>query len=330
MAVDESAWAQAVDVLLQAEDVALACHVGPDGDALGSMLGLALALQRLGKRTTASWGSEPFQVPAQYSYLPGQQLLGPPGDFPPAPDLLVTFDTGSAARLGALESSAGGAKCVIVVDHHVTNTRYGTINLVDPDAAASAVLVAELVDRLHVPLDADIAACLYTGLTTDTGSFKFAATTPAVHELASRLLATGLRHDEISRVIWDTNRFSYLKLLGLLLERAQLEVDHDLVWTWLSNDDLSRHELALEDVEGAIDVVRTAQEAEIALVMKQGLDGLWSASMRSKGAVDVGAVAVDFGGGGHRFAAGFTSDGDVEQTVARLRDAFDAAPRLEA
>jgi phosphoesterase RecJ-like protein len=173
-----------------------------------------------------------------------------------------------------------------------------------------------------------MAACLYTGLTTDTGSFKFAATTPSVHELAGRLLATGVRHDEISRVIWDTNPFAYLQLLGVLLSRVALEPDHDLVWTWISNDDLTSHGLALEDVEGAIDVVRTAEEAEVALVMKQGLDGLWSASMRSKGAVDVGAVAVAMGGGGHRFAAGFTSDTDVEQTVARLRAAFDAAPRL--
>ena len=327
MSADEATWEQAVAALRGADDVALACHVGPDGDALGSMLALTLALRSLGKRTTASWGSEPFQVPSQYAFLPGQEALSNPAKFPESPKLLVTFDTGSAARLGSLAPCAENAACVLVVDHHVTNTRYGDINLVDADAAASAVLVAELVDRLGVPLDRDIAACLYTGLTTDTGSFKFAATTPAVHELAARLLATGMRHDEISRVIWDTNAFSYLKLLAVLLDRATLEQENGFVWTWLSNDDLTSHGLALEDVEGAIDLVRTAQEAEIALVMKQGLDGLWSASMRSKGHVDVGAIAVEFGGGGHRFAAGFTSPVGLEETVSQLRGAFTAAPR---
>jgi phosphoesterase RecJ-like protein len=329
VSADEATWSRAVAALRDAGDIALACHVGPDGDALGSMLALNLALRSLGKTPVASWGSEPFQVPAQYAFLPGQDTLSDPAGFPELPELLVTFDTGSAARLGSLAPAAEKAACVLVVDHHMTNTCYGDINLVEPAAAASAVLVAELIDRLGVPLDADMAACLYTGLTTDTGSFKFAATTPSVHELAARLLETGVRHDEIARVIWDTNAFSYLKLLAVVLDRARLEVGHDLVWTWLSNDDLTSHGLALEDVEGAIDIVRTAQEAEIALVLKQGLDGLWSASMRSKGAVDVGAVAMAMGGGGHRFAAGFTSDAGVEETVARLRLAFDAAPRLE-
>jgi bifunctional oligoribonuclease and PAP phosphatase NrnA len=316
----------AVDALRAASDVALACHVGPDGDALGSMLALGLGLRRLGKTVVASWGSEPFRVPALYSFLPGQDLLVPPETFPGEPSLLVTFDTGSVDRLGDLAPAAAGAGCVVVVDHHVTNTRYGTVNLVDPDAAASVVLVEELLRRLDVELDADLAACLYVGLTTDTGSFKFAATTPEVHELAARLLATGVKHDEIARAVWDTNRFGYLKLLGTVLDRAEL-VD-DVVWSWISQPDLESCDLALEDVEGAIDVLRTAAEAEIALILKQQLDGRWAASMRSKGGVDVGAIAVRFGGGGHRFAAGFTSEGDLDATVTRLRSAFAAAPRL--
>ncbi len=338
MSVDEADWAAAVATLEAADSVALACHLGPDGDALGSLLALTLALRALGKNTVSSWGSEPFSVPAMYSYLPGLDLLSEPASFPVKPALLVTFDTGSLERLGSLEEHARAAGTVLVVDHHSSNTRYGDIHLVDAAAAASAVLVEELIRRLGVPLAPDIAACLYTGLSTDTGSFRFAATTPEVHALAGRLLATGIRHDEISRAIWDTNRFAYLKLLGLLLDRAELIGGESLVWTWVSREDLADSGVLIEEIEGVIDVIRTSVEAELAVICKQTPDGHWLVSMRSKGAVDLSEVAVGLGGGGHRFAAGFTSEEDLdsdrraghppEMTMSRLRAALRVAPRL--
>jgi phosphoesterase RecJ-like protein len=313
-----SSWDDATRLLRDADEVALACHVSPDGDALGSMLALGLALRSLGKRPLASWGSRPFAVPARYAYLPTGGLLTDPDDFPEAPDLLVTFDTGSVERLGTLRAGAEKAGTLVVVDHHPSNTRYGDVHLVDPTAAATAVLVAALVDRLGVPLDADIATCLYTGLSTDTGSFTFGATTPDVHALAGRLLATGIDHDAIARSIWDTNRFGYLRLLGEVLGRAVLEPR--LVWTWVSADDLARHGVTLDEVEGVIDVLRTAAEAEVAVVCKQEPGGRYAVSLRCKGRVDVGAVATALGGGGHRLAAGFTSDADVPATIDRIRE----------
>ena len=328
-----SARAEAVALLREHDDIALACHVAPDGDALGSMLALGVGLRSLGKRVVASWGSEPFEVPTAYTSLPGLELLVPVADFPSAPRLLVTFDTGSADRLGALADRVGSAGDVLVVDHHTTNTRFGTVNLVDVSAAATAVLVVDLLDDLGVPLTAEIAASAYTGLVTDTGSFKYAATTPSVHELAARLLATGIRHDLISREIWDTASFGYVKLLGLVCARAVLEPDEvdglGLVWTAIGVEDLDRFGLVLSDVEGVIDVVRTAREAEIAVVVKTDPeDGLLKVSTRSKGAIDVGEVCSGLGGGGHRFAAGFTSYTSLPDTMAALRAALAVAPRL--
>ena len=320
MSVDAVTWDRAVAEISAADEVALACHVGPDGDALGSMLALTLGLASLGVPVVASWGSDPFTVPTMYQYLPGLDLLTPPQSFPAAPDLLVTFDTGSVARLGSLAGPARAAGTVVVVDHHASNTRYGDVNVVDPEAAATAVLVDDLLTRLGVGLTPDIAACLYTGLSTDTGSFRFSATTPEVHHLAARLLATGIRHDEIARSIWDTNRFAYLKLLGRLLDRAQLLPDDALVWTSVSREELAGGGVLLEEIEGAIDVIRTAAEAEVAVICKQSPDGAWLVSMRSKGAVDVGAVAVALGGGGHRFAAGFTTDDEPPVAVQRIRE----------
>jgi phosphoesterase RecJ-like protein len=329
----EADWSTAVSLLAGAEEVALACHVGPDGDALGSMLALGAALRARGTRVVASWGGEPFEVPASYSFLPAVDLLVPPADFPAAPQLFVTFDTGSADRLGSLADRVGTAGCCLVVDHHASNTRYGGLHLVEAGAAATAVLVAELVDRLGVALTAEIAAPLYTGLVTDTGSFKYAATTPEVHELAARLLATGIRHDLISRAIYDTAPFDYVRLLGTACARAELEPDAvgglGLAWTTLTADELDRCGLGLADVEGVIDVLRTAQEAEVAVVLKgDPVEGGWKVSTRSKGAIDMGAVCTSLGGGGHRFAAGFSASGSAEDALDRLRSALADAPHL--
>ncbi|MFN2536634.1 MAG: bifunctional oligoribonuclease/PAP phosphatase NrnA [Mycobacteriales bacterium] len=324
-------WDEAAALVKGHDDVVLACHVSPDGDALGSMLALGMALRSQGKRVVASWGSEPFEVPVAYRSLPGIDLLVPASQVPAEPLLLVTFDTGSVDRLGSLADRVARARNVLVIDHHVTNTRFGTVNLVDLDAAATSAMVVELLDLLGWELTAEIAAAVYTGVVTDTGSFKYAATTPAVHELAARLLATGIRHDVISRDIWDTASFGYVKLLGLVCARAVLEADEvgglGLVWTAVGVEDLDRFGLALSDVEGVIDVVRSAREAEVAVVLKTDPeDGLLKVSTRSKGAVDVGAVCAALGGGGHRFAAGYTSQESLPDTMARLRLALAAAP----
>lgn len=329
----ESTWRAAVQALSGASEITLACHVNPDGDALGSMLALALALDGLGKRVAASWSGAPI-VPPTYASLPGRALTREPAALPRAPELFVTLDTSSRERLGELEALVDAAGTVLVIDHHARGDGFGTIRLVDPAAAATAVVVEELVARLGAPLTRDVAACLYTGLTTDTGSFKYPATTPAVHELAARLLATGIRHDLISREIWDTNPLGYLRLLGEALCRMRSEPDAvgglGLVWTVTTADDLRRYALTLPEIEGIIDVIRTADVAEVAVIVKSDRDGSRQVSMRTKGRLDVGAVCAQLGGGGHRFAAGFTSYDDVDTTMRQVRAALADAPHLPA
>ena len=265
----EADWQRVVEVLAAAERVALACHVGPDGDALGSMLALGAGLRERGVEVVASWGGEPFEVPAAYSFLPAVDLLVPPAQFPVAPELLITLDTGSPDRLGSLADRLERAELTVVVDHHANGVPYGDLRLVDDGAAATVVLVAGLLDRLGVALTQEIATPLYTGLVTDTGSFKYLATTPAVHELAGRLLATGIRHDLISRAIYDTAPFGYVQLLGRACGRAVLEAGAagglGLVWTVVQPADYDGTGLGLADVEGVIDVLRVAAEAEVAL-----------------------------------------------------------------
>lgn len=330
-AIPDAGWTSAVGLLRAAGSVVLVCHVNPDGDAVGSMLGLGLALRAAGIPAVASFGGGP-ELPPTYRLLPGQDLIRHPADLPPAPAVLVTLDTNSPERLGELEPLLDSAGAVLVLDHHAQGDGFGSHHLVDREAAATAVLAEELVTRLGVPLDRDIAACLYTGLTTDTGSFKYASTTAATHELAARLLATGLRHDRIARLIWDTSPFGYVRLLGLALTRAVLEPDAvgglGLVWTTTTADELAEHGLTMPEIEGIIDVVRTADTAEVAVVLKGDLDGTVKVSTRSKGRIDVGAICVRQGGGGHRFAAGFTSYDDPLATMATVRSALAEAPHL--
>lgn len=335
MRPSERDWEDAVALLADAPRVVLLCHVVPDGDALGSLLALGRALRARGTEVVASWGTRPeeaFGVPEAYAFLADDGLLAPPEQVPAAPEVLVTLDCGSTERLGVLADRVATAAHVIDVDHHPTNPRFGTVNLCDDDAAATVVLVAELLDRLGVPLTLDLAGPLYTGLVTDTGSFRYRGTTPSVHELAARLLATGLRHDLITRALWDTVPLAYVRLLGEVCARAQLDPAAagglGLVWTCVGTDDLVRAGLTVADVEGVIDVLRGAREAEVAMVLKQDGD-VYKVSTRSRGAIDVGAVCASLGGGGHAFAAGFTSTLGEFGTLRAVVEALAAAPRLD-
>jgi phosphoesterase RecJ-like protein len=185
--------ARALALLDAADEVCLACHVRPDADALGSMLAAVHALRAPGRRPqriVASFGDEPFEIPEILRFLPGLSLLSPPDAYPHRPELMVTFDAGSIDRLGVLAGHASRADQLIVIDHHASNTQFGTVNLIDPAAAATAILVLDLIDAAGVGLTRDIAFGLYAGLVADTGSFKYSATTPAVHEAAARLPST--------------------------------------------------------------------------------------------------------------------------------------------
>ena len=303
--------------------IALACHVAPDGDALGSMLALHHLCLAAGKRSVASW-PEPFTVAPHYAFLPGLDLTTKPADFPAVPDLMVTFDCGSLDRLGELAAPARAAGALVVVDHHVTNDRYGSINLVEPGAAASAVVVRRLARRLGWPLNRDAAICIYTGLVTDTGRFQYSNTTPEVFELAAELSTFDLPIASMSRQLFELHRFAYLQLVAVALERAVLDRELRLVVTWITQADLDRFGVGLDETEGLIDLVRRTDEAEVACVLKEMSDGT-RVSLRSTSDLDVSAIAVAFGGGGHRAAAGFTSDRSASELVADIKAALAAA-----
>jgi phosphoesterase RecJ-like protein len=311
---------QAAVAIERAELVALACHVSPDGDALGSMLAMHHLCRSQGKASVASW-PEPFVVAPHYTFLPGLDAVTKPGDFPSAPELMMTFDCGSLARLAELAKPAGAATDLIVVDHHATNDHFGSINVVDADAAASAVLVYRLAERLGWPLTRDAALCLYTGIVTDTGRFQYNNTTSEVLQMAAELSRFDLPIADMSRQLFEEHRFAYLQLVATVLQRAQLDTSRRFVATWVTADDLERFGVELDEVEGLIDLVRRTAEAEVSCVLKEAGDGT-RVSLRSVSDFDVAAVAMSFGGGGHRAAAGFTSPLPVGEVLDQIRAAL--------
>ena len=326
--VTEAEWSAAVEAVRgltpgpEGDEVQLICHVNPDGDALGSMLGFGLGLRRLGFTRLRATFPGTFELPVPYQDLPGLDLLVPQDAAFTEPSMVMTFDVAGESRLGGLRGLLA-APCVIVLDHHASNTRFGRIDLVDPHAAATSVVVDGLLGRLGVPLDAEIAECLYVALATDTGSFKFDLTTPAVHELAARLIATGISPGDISRRIFDTRPFGAMKLAGEVLGRALLDPTaaggRGMVWTYATLADLARFEQRPYVLDALIDPVRSVAEADVAVLLRQAAENEWGVSLRSKGAVDVSKVAVALGGGGHRLAAGFTGHGTPGEVVAQVR-----------
>jgi bifunctional oligoribonuclease and PAP phosphatase NrnA len=313
---------RAAEALEGADEVALACHVNPDADAMGSMLALACFLSKQGKRVAATWPNGIDKAPRWAALLPGRDHVVAPGDMPKEPEILVALDTADVNRLDGLAHLVKRARTVIVVDHHVTNTGFGTIDLIDPNAAATAQLVFALIERMGGRLDSDTAACLYAGLVTDTGRFQFSNTTPEVLQIAARLREEPFDHVALTQALYEDNSLTYLRLLGTVLERATHEPAADLVWTYVTRADLESAGIGIEETEDLIDLVRTAREADVAAVLKQQPDGGFKVSLRSRRGTDVSAVAASFDGGGHRLAAGYSSRAGLEETVEALLDAL--------
>ena len=312
---------EAVELLSAAETVAVICHVHPDADTIGAGLALGLVLDRCGKRVEVSFGA-PATLPESLRSLPGCDLLVSPDVLCRDVDLVVTVDVPSLHRLGRLSDLAGPDQQLLVIDHHASNDLFGTANFVDPSADSTTMLVAELLDAWEIPIDLEVAHCIYAGLTTDTGSFRWASARAL--RLAARLVELGVDNAAISRTVMDSHPFGWLPMLSRVLGSAQLVPDaaggRGLVYAVVGNEEWVR--ARPEEVESIVDIVRTTQQAEVAAVFKEVDPQQWSVSMRAKADVDLSAVACAFGGGGHRLAAGYSTTGSIEDAVSSLRAAL--------
>ena len=312
----------AAELLSAATTIGVICHVHPDADTIGAGLALATVLDKCDKRVEVSFAA-PEMLPESLRSLPGCHLLVSPDAMRRDIDLVVTVDVPSVNRLGALSDLASPGQQLLVIDHHASNDMFGTANFVDPSADSTTLLVAELLDAWGKPIDPEVAHCIYAGLTTDTGSFRWASA--RAFRLAARLVEVGVDNAAISRTLMDTHPFVWLPMLSRVLGSAQLLPDAvgglGLVYAVVDNQDWISSRP--EEVESIVDIVRTTQQAEVAAVFKEVDPQRWSVSMRAKADVDLAAVASVFGGGGHRLAAGYSTSGSIDDAVASLRAALD-------
>jgi bifunctional oligoribonuclease and PAP phosphatase NrnA len=310
----------AAELLSGAATIAVVAHVHPDADSIGAGLALALVLDKCGKRVEVSFAA-PATLPESLASLPGCHLLVRPEAMRRDVDLVVTVDVPSVKRLGGLGDLAVSGRQLLVIDHHASNDLFGTANFVDLSADSTTMMIAELLDTWGKPIEREVADCIYAGLTTDTGSFRWASARAL--RLAARLVEVGVDNAAISRTLMDSHPFAWLPLLSRVLGSARLLPDavggHGLVYVVVDNQDWVRSRA--EEVESIVDIVRTTQQAEVAAVFKEVEPQRWSVSMRAK-AVDLVAVASGFGGGGHRLAAGYSATGSIDDVVASLRAAL--------
>ena len=299
-------------------------HENPDGDALGSMLGLTLGLRSLGKDTVMYLaGTAP--LPAEYRFLVLDDLRRDiPDDI--GERVLLAVDCANERRISEDRSAVERAAMVVDIDHHHDNSRFGEVNLIVPDASSTAEIVRDVLRGLDVSLTPEIALALYVGLVTDTGRFQYTNTTPKALELAAELVAAGADVHGVFRHVYETVQFAKLKLLARALERAQLFEGGRLVVSYLLKDDFGAVGAEEPYSEGIIDHLRSVEGSEMVALIREPPRNEGPArriSLRSShDEVDVSAIARQAGGGGHRQAAGFSSDRPIGEIIDFLRRQF--------
>jgi phosphoesterase RecJ-like protein len=311
------------DALRQHDRFLVVTHENPDGDALGSLLAATLALRQLGKDAVMYLAGQ-TPLPREYAFMPLEELLRePPADA--ADRVLLALDCAKEDRIGD-EAILARAPLVLDVDHHHDNTRFGDLNLIVADASSTGEVLRDVFAELEVELTPEVAEALYIALVTDTGRFQYANTTPKALRLAAELVEAGADIHAVFQEVYESVEFAKLKLLARALGRAEVLEGGRIVVSHLLRTDFAEVGASEPYSEGIIDYLRAVQGAELAVLIREQLSvgaHAYKGSLRSSiDELDVSAIARRFGGGGHRQAAGFSTDLPLEQIVGQIRDGF--------
>jgi bifunctional oligoribonuclease and PAP phosphatase NrnA len=309
-----------VDELRNREKFLLTAHEGPDGDALGSLLGMHHLLTQLGKDSVMFMTAKEFPLPIEYRFLPLEEVFHePPADM--ADRTAIFLDCGNIDRM-PVDFLNDGAHEIINIDHHHDNTQFGDLNLVDVGASCTAEIVYELALRLGARITPEMASALYVGLITDTGKFMYDNTNARTHRIAADLIEAGVAVDDTYRRLYEHVPIEKIRLVARALEGIQRHCDGRLVLAYITAEDYEATGAGEEMTEGIIDHLRSVEGAQIAALIRDLGDRGRAArkvSLRSSsGEVDVSAIARMTGGGGHKRAAGFSTDLELDQLVTFL------------
>lgn len=300
------------DLVERAKRIVVIAHVDPDGDTIGSALGLGRALRKMGKTYKLACDD---RIPDSLAFLPGVEEFGTPPITDE--DLIIVVDASDPNRIGETYGHVSSLPVPLVnIDHHVTNTEFGTINLVRTEAAATAEIVFDLLEEWAVPLDAILATHLLTGIVTDTRSFSTPSTTPRILNISARLMKAGASLSEIHENYYRQRAVATLRLWGKVLDEMQL--DGQLAWSVSTLRMKTLCRASSDNGDGVVNLLVTAREAKAAIVFKEKEDGQIEISIRSKPGVDISPIAMHFGGGGHPQAAGTILEGDLHQVIPKV------------
>ncbi len=320
---------QLIQQIKNSQCVLVASHVNPDGDAIGSLLALGLALEALNIKTTLYNESD---LPAVYRFLPHvHQIQNQISRIHPY-DAAIILDCSNLDRVGTAIELISQIPMVINIDHHVTNTRFGIRRLIDDQACATSELIYRLIKAMQIPISTDMATSIYTGIVTDTGSFRFSNTNAAAFEICTELVRLGVDPYYIARHLYGTYSLGRIKLLNQALESIEISNNGRLSMMTLTQRMLAETGTQPEDADGLIHYARRIEDVQLAALIQEQANGnspfgkgkKYHVSMRSDGTIDVANIAAKFGGGGHPSAAGFS----IDATLSRVKETIKAIPEI--
>ena len=315
-----------------ADEIVVCAHTNPDGDALGSGLGLSQLIEARwpDKHVVNMLADNGIEVPRIYAFLPGADGFVHPDGYRFIPDLFICVDLPSADRLGDARGVMERAHATAVVDHHPAELPFADVQLNRTSAAAAGVLVAEYAARLGVPLTSAVATNLLCALVTDTGRFQYQNADPEAFAVASALVDAGANPADVALHVYQSFRQEYLHLQALVLGRVTTFDRGRIAYSYCQLSDLQRTGARQDECDGLVDIVRTVDGAEVCLFLKETEGGKIRGNLRSKGVHDVSGIAHAMGGGGHRAAAGFSATGSIDEVLdvvlPMLRALVDGGP----
>lgn len=314
--------AEIVQALRSAQRIAIVSHVRPDGDAVGSLLGLALSLRAMGKDVTAMLEDG---VPHHLAFLPGTKTVIQPGSEPLEIDLAIALDTATHERIGErCKALLDPAPLLVNIDHHPTNPGYGTLNFIDSDSPATGQIIYNLLSEHGLPIDDAVRQNLFIAISTDTGSFQFSCTNARSHRIVAEMIEAGLDTARLAQLVYQSYPLRRLELMRAMLNEMQFRAEGRIVSWQLTMEFMTAISMLPGDTEGLIDTLRMIDSVVSCVIFEETPEGKVRVSARSKDArLDVSTICGQFGGGGHRMASGARMRGPIGEAAEKFLQALE-------